>query len=83
MELALQIGGSILILTAYALAQFKVMSQTSSLFFALNIVGSGVLGVLAIVTAQWGFALLECVWSLVTLFSAGRHAASYWSRSRR
>ena len=69
MDIAIQIAGSILILLAYALAQFRVLSPASVRYLVLNIVGSGVLGTLAIVTFQWGFALLECVWSVVSLTS--------------
>jgi len=67
MQLVLQIIGSLLVLAAYVLAQFKVVSSTTLRYLVLNVIGSGILGVLAIVTAQWGFALLECVWSVVSL----------------
>ena len=67
MQLVLQVIGSLLVLAAYVLAQFKVISSTTLRYLVLNVIGSGILGVLAIVTAQWGFALLECVWSVVSL----------------
>jgi hypothetical protein len=67
MQLVLQIAGSLLILAGYALTQFKLIQPTTFLYLGLNVVGSGVLGILAVISAQWGFALLECVWSLVSL----------------
>jgi membrane-bound ClpP family serine protease len=60
-----QIAGALAILTGFALAQWGVLDQRSRLYLVLNLVGAAVLTVDAYVEAQWGFFLLEGVWSLI------------------
>jgi hypothetical protein len=69
MDQALQIFGALLILAAYTAAQAGVLDQHSYLYLALNVVGSAILAVLAALGQQWGFLLLEAVWTLVSLWS--------------
>jgi hypothetical protein len=64
-----QIAGSLLILAAFAASQAGRLQIDSQLYLALNFVGSAVLAVLAWLDQQWGFLLLEGVWSLVSLYS--------------
>lgn len=66
---AFQLLGAILILLAYALTMFGVTSQKSYSYQMLNLVGSAILGVLAWQTRQWGFLLLETVWTGISLFA--------------
>ncbi len=65
----MQIVGALLILVAFAAAQFGAMDPHSRAYLVLNLVGSLVLAVLAWRERQWGFLLLESVWAAVSLWS--------------
>lgn len=69
MSQLVQVIGSVLILAAFALAQRGVLDAKSRVYLVLNLVGSGVLAADAVAEKQWGFLLLEGVWSLVSLLS--------------
>jgi hypothetical protein len=69
MEQFVQIIGAILILVAFAAAQFGRLDQRSVAFLVLNLIGSAILAVLAGIERQPGFLLLESVWALVSLWS--------------
>lgn len=68
MDQLVQIVGALLILVAYAAAQFGAMSQHSRVYLVLNLAGSAVLAVLAFHEELWGFLLLEAVWAAVSLW---------------
>jgi len=61
-----QVGGAVLILVAFAAAQFGRLEPHSLPYLVLNLVGATILGVLAWVERQWGFLLLESVWAMVS-----------------
>jgi hypothetical protein len=72
-----QIGGALLVLAAFALAQARVLSvltpQARS-YLVLNLVGASVLAVDAYVERQWGFLLLEGVWAVIAAWGLARPA---------
>ncbi len=61
-----QIVGSLLVLTAFALGQSGYLEQKSRWYLALNLAGSLVLAFEAVHGRLWGFLLLEGVWALVS-----------------
>ena len=64
-----QIVGSLLVLAGFALAQRGRLDQKSRAYLVLNLVGSGILALEAVLQRQWGFLLLEGVWAVVSAVS--------------
>jgi hypothetical protein len=64
-----QLIGALPILAAFVAAQLNRLDTRSKLYLSLNVMGSAVLGVIALVEAQWGFLLIETVWGLVSLWT--------------
>src|SRR5215211_2663777 len=67
--------GSLLMLVAYVASQFGWLSAKGPAYAFANIVGSGILAVVAALEAQWGFLLLEGAWASVSLVAVVRHRA--------
>jgi mannose/fructose/N-acetylgalactosamine-specific phosphotransferase system component IID len=65
----IQVIGALLILAAFAGVQFERMLPDSVRYLTLNLIGSAILAVLALVGSQWGFVLLESVWAIVSAWS--------------
>jgi membrane-bound ClpP family serine protease len=63
-----QILGAILILIAFAANQRGTMSPQSTRYLALNLIGSLVLAVVALLDEDLGFLLLEGVWAAVSAY---------------
>jgi hypothetical protein len=51
------------------------MRPDARLYLALNLAGSLILAVLAVIEAQWGFVLLEVVWAVVSAWGLATNRA--------
>lgn len=65
----IQVVGSLLVLSGFALAQWGVLDQKSLRYLMVNTLGSGTLAINATYESQWGFLLLEGVWAIVSVIS--------------
>ena len=65
----LELAGAVCILAGFTLGQMGRLDQHSVVYLILNLVGSFVLAVIALVDQRWGFLLLEGVWSIVSAVS--------------
>ncbi|NUS42239.1 MAG: hypothetical protein HOQ24_00860 [Mycobacteriaceae bacterium] len=74
MESILQIVGAVLVLAGFAGSQMGRLDPDSLLYLAVNTIGAGILAVLALLERQWGFLLLEGVWTIVAVVGLVRVA---------
>ena len=79
----LSVLGSLLVLVAYVASQFGYLSAKGLAYAFANIVGSGILAVVATLEAQWGFLVLEGAWALVSLVAVVRQKAKANSHRER
>jgi len=75
--------GSLLVLVAYVASQFGWLSVKGLAYAFANIVGSGILAVVAAREAQWGFLLLEGAWATVSIVAVVRQRAKAKSHRER
>ena len=68
MSQAAQILGALAILAAFVAAQLGVFDVRSRVYLWLNVLGALVLAVVAWHERQWGFLLLEGVWTIVSVW---------------
>lgn len=64
-----EIGGSLLILAAFATAQTGRLDVRSVPYLVLNVAGAAVLATIAAAHGSWGFLLLEGTWTIVSAVS--------------
>ena len=65
---AISILGALAILLAYAANQFGWTDASNLRYQLANLVGSGMLTVVAVIEVQLGFILLEGAWALMSLW---------------
>jgi fluoride ion exporter CrcB/FEX len=68
----MSVVGALLVLAAYGLNQGGIWRELHVGYLTLNIVGSLMLGVVAIVDQRAGFILLEFAWAGVGLIGVAR-----------
>ncbi len=69
-----QLIGAVLILLAFGATQIDRMSPHSLIYLLLNLAGGAILTVVAAVERDYGFLLLEVVWTLVSAYGLVRLA---------
>ncbi len=62
----MQVVGAVFILIAFTALQRGTLEPNARSYLVLNLVGGLILGWVAIVEKDWGFLLLEIVWSGVS-----------------
>ena len=62
----MQVVGAVFILIAFAAIQKGTLEPHARSYLVLNLVGGLILGWVAVVEKDWGFLLLETVWSIVS-----------------
>ena len=67
---AISVFGALLVLGGFTANQFGRTDASSLAYQIVNLVGSGILTLVAVIEVQWGFILLEGMWALVSLWGA-------------
>jgi hypothetical protein len=65
-EQLVQIVGALLVLVGFTLAQLGRVDHQSGAYLIVNLFGSAMLAVDALIGRQYGFFLLEGVWALIS-----------------
>jgi hypothetical protein len=68
----LSVAGALMVLTAYALIQNGIWRELDPGYLALNILGSLMLGIVAIADQRVGFILLEFAWAALGCVGVAR-----------
>jgi hypothetical protein len=66
--------GAVLILLPFAGTQLGRLAQESMSYQAMNLIGSSILTLVAVLEHQYGFILLEGTWALVSIVGMVRVA---------
>ena len=68
----LSLVGALLILAPFAASQLGRLAVRSFAYQLLNLIGSGLLTLVAVVELQYGFVLLEGVWATMSAVGLAR-----------
>ena len=72
MEQLIQLVGALLVLLGYLFTQTGRLDGAARSYLIINLVGSALLALVAALGQQWGFLLLNGVWSLISLVNLAR-----------
>lgn len=64
---AMSLVGALMVLAAYAASQSGKLSRADISYNLLNLVGSALLGIVAVIDRRLGFILLESAWALLSI----------------
>lgn len=64
--------GALMVLTAFTVQQMGHWRANDYPYLTLNAIGAFVLSVIAFNEQQWGFLLMETVWTLVSVYGLMR-----------
>lgn len=64
---AMSLVGALMVLAAYAASQTGKLSRADISYNLLNLVGSTLLGIVAVIDRRLGFILLESAWALLSI----------------
>lgn len=64
--------GALVILATYLANLYRVIGQSDRSYLLLNILGAGTLTGVALIERQWGFLLMESVWTVASVISLVR-----------
>ena len=67
MDQIISLVGALLILAAYGGNQYGLIERRHWTYNAMNLVGAAILTVIVFGARQWGFVLLEGVWTLLSI----------------
>ncbi len=72
MRQVISIVGALLILVPFAASQLGRLKTSSLSYQMMNVIGAGTLTVVALLERQYGFILLEGVWTIMSLVGLRR-----------
>jgi hypothetical protein len=64
--------GALLCLLPFAGVQLGKLPTTGMAYSGMNLVGSGILTVVAVIDGRFGFILLEGIWAIVSMVGMAR-----------
>jgi hypothetical protein len=80
MDQVLQIAGALLILVGFWAGQAGRLRVDSYPYLVVNLVGSVLLCVTALLESQWGFVVLEGAWALISAWGLRKRVSDSYTR---